>query len=254
RFDLEFFGVTLTTHGTSYLGLIMRLGGVYETRGDSDKAFIGPFNSLDVEPDRKLPLATTKDIVSGEVAWTGLGVINPFKDEGGLVDLENYPRLKKYLEARRDVIANRHCAKKTPASWYKTIDRITPSLTSKQKLLIPDIKGEAHVVYEAGELYPHHNLYVVTSESWNLRALQAVLMSAVSRLFVATYSTKMRGGFLRFQAQYLRRIRLPLWESIPEELQRELIYAAESLDINACNVATFKIYRMTTEEIRSIGG
>ncbi|MEZ7178272.1 hypothetical protein QVM52_23015, partial [Pseudomonas mosselii] len=25
----------LTTHGTSYLGLIMRLGGVYETRGDS---------------------------------------------------------------------------------------------------------------------------------------------------------------------------------------------------------------------------
>ncbi|MGG2019522.1 hypothetical protein AB1J88_05760 [Pseudomonas sp. S8] len=34
RFDLEFFGVTLATHGTSYLGLIMRLGGVYETRGD----------------------------------------------------------------------------------------------------------------------------------------------------------------------------------------------------------------------------
>jgi len=29
RFDLEFFGVTLTTHGTSYLGLIMRLGSVY---------------------------------------------------------------------------------------------------------------------------------------------------------------------------------------------------------------------------------
>ncbi|MFV3378586.1 hypothetical protein ACNE9Y_31190, partial [Pseudomonas sp. NY11226] len=36
RFDFEFFGVTLTTHDTSYLGLIMRLGGVYETRGDSD--------------------------------------------------------------------------------------------------------------------------------------------------------------------------------------------------------------------------
>ncbi|MFV3378853.1 hypothetical protein ACNE9Y_32620, partial [Pseudomonas sp. NY11226] len=35
RFDFEFFGVTLTTHDTSYLGLIMRLGGVYETRGDS---------------------------------------------------------------------------------------------------------------------------------------------------------------------------------------------------------------------------
>ncbi|MCC0517986.1 hypothetical protein LJG08_33845, partial [Pseudomonas aeruginosa] len=44
RFDLEFFGVTLTTHGTSYLGLIMRLGGVYETRGDSVKPTIGNKN------------------------------------------------------------------------------------------------------------------------------------------------------------------------------------------------------------------
>jgi hypothetical protein len=33
----------------------------------ADKAFIGAFNDLDVEPDRKLPLVTTKDIVSGEV-------------------------------------------------------------------------------------------------------------------------------------------------------------------------------------------
>lgn len=220
----------------------------------ADKAFIGDFDSLDVEPDRKLPLATTKDIASGKVKWKGLGVINPFKDEGGLVDLDDYPRLKKYLEARRELIAGRHCAKKTPSSWYKTIDRITPSLANKEKLLIPDIKGEAHVVYEAGELYPHHNLYVVTSDSWNLRALQAILLSSVSRLFVATYSTKMRGGFLRFQAQYLRRIRLPLWESIPLALRTELIEAAESLDLKACNSATFKIYRMTAEEIRSIGG
>lgn len=35
RFDLGLFGVTLTTHGTSYLGRMMKLGGVYETRGDS---------------------------------------------------------------------------------------------------------------------------------------------------------------------------------------------------------------------------
>ena len=35
RFDLEFFGLTLTTHGTSYLGLIMRFGGVYDAGGDS---------------------------------------------------------------------------------------------------------------------------------------------------------------------------------------------------------------------------
>ncbi|BAW27251.1 monooxygenase (plasmid) [Pseudomonas putida] len=49
RFDLEFFGVTLTTHGTSYLGLIMRLGGVYETRGDSQFPIERPVRVTSVE-------------------------------------------------------------------------------------------------------------------------------------------------------------------------------------------------------------
>jgi len=158
----------------------------------ADKAFIGDYATLDVEDDRKVPLATTKDIMSGEVEWRGHGVINPFLDEGGLVDLKDYPRLRRYLEERKEVIAKRHCAQSAPTKWYRTIDRISPALTFKPKLLIPDIKGEAHVVYEPGNLYPHHNLYYVTSEDWDIRALQAVLLSSITKLFVATYSTKMR--------------------------------------------------------------
>ena len=220
----------------------------------ADKAFIGDFESLDVEPDRKLPLVTTKDIMTGEVQWRGQGVINPFAESGGLVDLGEYPRLRRYLEARRDVIAGRHCAKKAPANWYRTIDRITPALAARPKLLIPDIKGESHIVFEGGELYPSHNLYYVTSDDWDLRALQAVLLSAVSRLFVATYSTKMRGGFLRFQAQYLRRIRIPRWADVPEPLRRELAEAAIKRDVQACNRAVFRLYGLSHEERSALGG
>ena len=220
----------------------------------ADKAFIGDFESLNVEPDRKLPLVTTKDIMTGEVQWRGQGVINPFAESGGLVDLGEYPRLRRYLEARRDVIAGRHCAKKAPANWYRTIDRITPALAARPKLLIPDIKGESHIVFEGGELYPSHNLYYVTSDDWDLRALQAVLLSAVSRLFVATYSTKMRGGFLRFQAQYLRRIRIPRWADVPEPLRRELAEAAIKRDVQACNRAVFRLYGLSHEERSALGG
>lgn len=220
----------------------------------ADKAFIGDFESLDVEPDRKLPLVTTKDIMTGEVQWRGQGVINPFAESGGLVDLGEYPRLRRYLEARRDVIADRHCAKKAPANWYRTIDRITPALAARPKLLIPDIKGESHIVFEGGELYPHHNLYYVTSDDWDLRALQAVLLSAVSRLFVATYSTKMRGGFLRFQAQYLRRIRIPRWADVSGPLRCELAEAAIKRDVQACNRAVFRLYGLNHEERSALGG
>jgi hypothetical protein len=78
----------------------------------ADKAFIGEFDQLDVEYDRKLPLATTRDIKDGTVRWRGLGVINPFADDGRLVNLESYPKLKRYLEARRAQIAARHVAQK----------------------------------------------------------------------------------------------------------------------------------------------
>lgn len=219
----------------------------------ADQAFIGDYATLDVEPDRKLPLVTTKDIQSGEVVWRGQGVINPFAASGGLVDLERYPRLQRYLMARRAVIAGRHCAQKAPANWYRTIDRITPALATTPKLLIPDIKGEAHVVFEAGELYPHHNLYYITTADWDLRALQAVLLSAVTRLFVATYSTKMHGGFLRFQAQYLRRIRLPRWAEVPPLLRQALIAAAVRRDLPACNRATVELYGLSDEECAALG-
>lgn len=220
----------------------------------ADKAFIGNFDEIDVEPDRKLPLATTADIQSGQVKWHGRGVINPFEDDGSLVDLRYYPRLRNYLNDRRDVIASRHCALKTPANWYRTIDRITPSLANRPKLLIPDIKGEAHVVLEHGRLYPHHNLYFITSETWDLQALQAVLLSGIARLFVATYSTKMRGGYLRFQAQYLRRIRIPYWQDIPETLRHELITAAKTQDLQACNSVVSRLYGLTDDEQSLLGG
>jgi hypothetical protein len=220
----------------------------------ADKAFIGDYEGMDVEADRKLPLVTTKDIVTGEVRWRGQGVVNPFADAGGLVDLRQYPRLERYLENHRELIAGRHCAQKAPHNWYRTIDRITPALASKPKLLIPDIKGEAHVVFEEGKLYPHHNLYFVTSEQWDLRALQAVLLSSLTRLFVATYSTKMRGGFLRFQAQYLRRIRIPRWSDVSQTLREELRDAAVKRDVKACDKAVFKLYGLTCDERSAVGG
>lgn len=222
----------------------------------ADKAFIGPFDELDVEDDRKLPLVMTRDIQSGRVVWRGYGVVNPFKDGpgSGLVDLDDYPRLRHYLEARKDAIAGRHVAQKTPANWYRTIDRITESLTYQPKLLIPDIKGDAQAVYDEGRYYPHHNLYFITSTTWDLQALQAVLLSSSARLFVASYSTKMRGGFLRFQAQYLRRIRLPQWEQVPTCLRDELRTASQALDIGACNRAVFKLYGLTSAEAAALGG
>lgn len=220
----------------------------------ADKAFIGPYDELNVESDRKLPLVMTRDILDGHVRWRGFGVINPFNNDGGLVELEKYPRLRRYLEKRKSQIAKRHVAEKSPANWYRTIDRIYPSIALKPKLLIPDIKGEAHIVYEDGQLYPHHNLYFITSDEWNIKALQAVLRSGIARLFVSTYSTRMRGGYLRFQAQYLRRIRIPSWNNVSAATKQELIAAADHNNLFACNRAAFKLFALSASERTAVSG
>ena len=64
----------------------------------------------------------------------------------------------------------------------------------------------------------------------------------------------MRGGFLRFQAQYLRRIRIPRWADVPEALRRELADAAIKRDMQACSRAVFALYGLSHEERSTVGG
>ena len=218
----------------------------------ADSVFIANFENLDVEEDRKLPLARTKDIRGGVVQWEGYGVLNPFDNTGSLVNLDKYPKLAAYLDEHEQVLRSRHVGKNNPNAWYRTIDRIYPDLATKPKLLIPDINGASQIVYEDGHLYPHHNLYFITSDEWDLRALRAVLMSGIGRLFVSTYSTKMRGGYLRYQAQYLRRIRLPRWKDISLTLRTALASAAESEDVASAHQATSELYNLSSEERKII--
>lgn len=220
----------------------------------ADKAFICDFESLDVEASRKLPLVMTRDILEGHVAWRGKGIVNPFGDDGKLVDLEDFPKLRAYLEERKEQIAGRHVAEKNPRGWYRTIDRIYPALTYREKLLIPDIKGDASIVYEEGKLYPHHNLYFITSDEWDVHALQAVMRSGIARLFVSLYCTRMRGGYLRFQAQYLRKIRLPKWQDLSAGLRQRLADYAETNDRHALNEIVSELYGLTPAELKLIEG
>ncbi len=197
----------------------------------ADKVFIGTDEELDVEASRKLPLLTRKDLKNNGIEWTGKYVLNPFDgDSPALIDPEAFPKFKAYIESHREQIQKRHVAQKNPRSWFKTIDRIYPSLRQTPKLVIPDIQGEPQVAYDPGEYYPHHNLYYITSETWDLRALQTVLRSNLANAFVATYSLRMRGDCLRFQAQYLRRIRIPDWSEVPEAMREALRTAAGSND------------------------
>jgi adenine-specific DNA-methyltransferase len=207
----------------------------------ADRVFITEDPDL-VEPERLLPLALPRDIASGKVQWSGKYLVNPW-DADGLVELEQWPRLAGYLSQHRELLAKRHTAKN--GRWHKTIDRVIEGLVDREKLYLPDFKGAIFPVGDEGATYPHHNLYWITSEGWDLRVLGGLLLSDVAGLFIEAYSVRMRGGFLRFQAQYLRRIRLPKLKDIDSSIELALADAFDARDRQKATAIALPLYELS---------
>lgn len=194
-----------------------------------------------VEPSRLLKLALVKDVAGGILDWSGHYLVNPWNHDG-LVDLNDYLKLKAYYEHHATSLKKRHTAEKNATGWYKTIDRVNYALINKPKLYIPDIRNILEPVLDRGGTYPHHNLYFVQSDDWDLEVLGGLLMSSVAQFFVESYGVRMRGGYLRFQAQYLRRIRVPDPKSLSEKQSQELRDAFRRRDRQQATHAAFKLY------------
>lgn len=207
----------------------------------ADKVYVVD-GTAPIEPERLLPLALPRDIGTGAVEWSGKHLVNPW-DAQGLVSLTAWPRFSAYLEESRELLSKRHTAKS--GRWYKTIDRVIEGLASTPKLYFPDFKDILFPVLDEGHTYPHHNLYWLTSERWDLRVLGGLLLSDVANLFMEAYSVRMRGGFLRFQAQYLRRIRVPQLETIDVETADALAAAFTARDRKAATSLALPLYGLS---------
>ncbi len=207
----------------------------------SDKVFLTKDSNL-VEEDRLLPMAMAKDTMTGSLRWGGTYLVNPWERDGSLVDLEKYPKLRRYFERNERILSERHVAKKNPARWHKTIDKVDHAVTVRPKLLVPDIKGYAHPVLDEGGFHPHHNLYHVTSDGWDLRVLGGILLSRVSQFFIECYAVRMHNGYLRFQAQYLRRIRVPSPGDIRPDQAEAMRRAFENRDVDAATEIAMDLY------------
>jgi hypothetical protein len=210
---------------------------------------------FEVEPELLMPLVTTRDIASGSVQWGGQCVINPFAgNTAELIDLKKFPKARAHFQRHRERLLGRNVAKRDLGRWYRTIDRIYPHLQRQHKLLIPDIKAENLVVLEDGQLYPHHNLYYVASEEWDLRALRTILRSSIGKFFVSMYGVKMRSDFFRFQAQYLRRICIPMRLAVKRQALSRLIDADGSDNQEELDSVAAGLYGLSGSEMKLVRG
>lgn len=206
----------------------------------ADKVYITKDPTV-AELDRMLPLAMRRDLMSGTFKWQGNYLVNPWAEDGTLVSLDDYPKMADYL-SRHPELLTRHVAKKALGSWYRTIDKVHANLIARPKLLLQDMKVRIHPVLEPGGHYPHHNLYYVVSDTWDLEVLGGLLLSRIAQAFIEAYCVRMRGGTLRFQAQYLKRIRVPDQAALGQDTKDALRDAFRARDVEAATVAAAVAY------------
>lgn len=206
----------------------------------ADDIYIDPQLNAEIEDACLLPLVASEDIRSGSIEWNRRYMLNPYDqhDDRRMLDLSMFPKAGAYLSRHAEKLKARYCARKHPEAWYRTLDRINYSTLKASKILLPDIQRGGNVALdEHGEFYPHHNVYWITSKSWNMRALCVILRSAFVTEQVRRVSMQMRGGSIRYQAQNLRNVHIPAWTSLDESDVETLVRLYDEKDvsrINAC--------------------
>ena len=230
---------TLEADGSTTIGIGVATG--------ADKAYLVDVAASEtIEPSRLLPIVMADDIRSGTLKETKKLLVNPWDEDGVLVDIDDFPLMKAHLLSIGKV-QSRFVAKKNPRQWHRTIDKVKPGLAASPKLLFQDMKARITPVLEPGGLYPHHNLYYITSSTWDLEVLAGLLLSDLAEMFIRSYAVLMRGGTLRFQAQYLRKIAVPTPASIGSETAEKLRLAFRNGDRALATEAAFEAYDLPHE-------
>lgn len=176
----------------------------------ADSIFTG-FGLEDViESDLLVPMVASGDInARGQVTWAGRHLVNPYRPDGTLADLAEYPMAQRYLEAHKGILERRYVVR-NGGVWYRTIDRAHPEVATAPKLLLPDLRANRNIAMDGGRYCPHNSLYYIAGRTvTDLKALGAVMMSSFFVRQLPRISVCMRGGLPRWQAQGLRRARIP---------------------------------------------
>jgi len=188
-----------------------------------EAAFVA--RALDVEEALLSPYLRAREIVGDRLAWEGNRVISVHAPSGGLIDLRRYPRAARHLGRFRQRLEERACVTgdKCAGQWYRTIDRVDPTLWARNKILLPEIFRVPRIALDQGGYVPAHSIYAIFSASWPLPVLRDLLACGVLGVVMDCIAPRIGGGCKRCYKRFLSRLPLPRWDALPEETRQGLV-------------------------------
>lgn len=215
-----------------------------------NEVFLGKSADLPVEPDRLLPFVNARSIRDGRVGWSGTSIINVFDDEGRIITLAEFPRLRAYLEQHRKALKGRAKAQNSQI-WWRSIDALHPTWYRSRKLLIVDISSTPVIGLDSAGYCAGSGVYQIKSSSWPLRELQVLLSAGILGLFVAGLSSGAANGFHRFQRAQIGAIPIPRWQTLNPSWRTSFQGAVKSKSAMAALAAVAELYECPRPLLRS---
>ena len=169
----------------------------------------------ELEPEMRRPAVRGKDISAYRIQDTGLEVIIPYlaspSGRPALVDLDNFPKTRAYLEQSREELETRHCVRKWKKAWYDIHDPWTLDITGVTKVLVPDVAQGNRFALDNGTFCPLHSAYYIVPDGVDPEYLTALLNSTPIEFLVRLLAPVVKDGFSRYRRQFL--ITLPVPEA-----------------------------------------
>ncbi len=219
-----------------------------------DRIFVlGHGTSHELEPELLRPAVRGKDISPYRIQDEGLEIILPYlpspTGRPTLVDLDDFPKTRAYLEQHREELKTRHCVRKWKKAWYDIHDPWTLDITGVTKVLVPDVARGNRFALDDGTFCPLHSAYYVIPRDVEPEFLTALLNSTPIEFLVRLLAPVVKDGFSRYRRQFL--ITLPIPEA-SSTARAEILAASEVKDVEKTDELCNRLFGLSRKNLKTI--
>ncbi len=146
-----------------------------------------------------------------------LRIIYPHYSENGkrlVIDLEDYPKAKKYFEANKEQLESRRYLMEAGRKYYEMWVPQNPQLWAFPKLVFPDISVEARFFYDENGSVVNGNCYWIVAQTEEEKELLLLIQGVANSNLMARYhdlcfNNKLYSGRRRYFSQFIEKYPIP---------------------------------------------
>lgn len=189
----------------------------------ADNVFLNQgFDGIEIEKELLHPLISSKVISKWKLSVKEdrvKKILYPMKPSNGKrkaepVNLDEFPKAKKYLELHYEQLSQRSYLQKSGRKWFEIWVPQDPSLWSRKKIIWPDIANEPNFMLDSNGMYVDGNCYWLVLNNDNhddiLYLILGVCNSDILRKYhEIMFQNRLYSNKYRYITQYVEKYPIP---------------------------------------------